>query len=149
MHLIRTNANDDHFVELVKLLDRELAVRDGSEHAFYAQYNKIAGIPHVVVLYESDLPAACGAIKPFSSSEVEVKRMFVRPENRGRGHALAVLSERESWACELGYEAAVLETGKMQPEAIGLYSKAGYRIIPNYGQYAGVEKSVCFRKKLI
>jgi hypothetical protein len=42
----------------------------------------------------------------------------------------------------------VLETGKRQPEAIGLYEKSGYKAIPNYGQYAGVENSVCFEKEL-
>ena len=42
----------------------------------------------------------------------------------------------------------MLETGQKQPEAIALYTKSGYRIIPNYGQYVGVESSVCFEKKL-
>ncbi len=50
------------------------------------------------------------------------------------------------WASELGYTSCVLETGKRQPEAIALYTKNGYKIIPNYEQYEGVENSVCFRK---
>jgi putative acetyltransferase len=59
-----------------------------------------------------------------------------------------VLSELESWAAELGYPKCVLETGKRQPEAIALYEKQGYQRIPNYGQYIGVENSVCFEKVL-
>jgi putative acetyltransferase len=47
---------------------------------------------------------------------------------------------------EWGYAAAVLETGLMQSEAIGLYKKSGYQIIPNYGQYVGVENSLRFQK---
>ncbi|WP_407524361.1 GNAT family N-acetyltransferase [Lacibacter sp. MH-610] len=54
----------------------------------------------------------------------------------------------EQWAKEEGYSAAVLETGKKQPEAIRLYEKCGYSRIPNYGQYAGVENSVCMKKEL-
>ena len=44
------------------------------------------------------------------------------------------------------YAQFILETGKKQPEAIALYTKKGYHITPNYGQYAGVENSVCFEK---
>ncbi|HJZ39393.1 MAG TPA: hypothetical protein VJ203_03440 [Bacteroidales bacterium] len=40
----------------------------------------------------------------------------------------------------------MLETGKRQPEAIELYKKSGYKLTPNYGQYAGVENSLCFEK---
>ena len=74
--------------------------------------------------------------------------MFVLPEFRNKGLASMVLSALENWAKELGYQTCVLETGKKQPEAIALYEKAGYRQIPNYGQYAGIENSVCFEKKL-
>jgi len=52
----------------------------------------------------------------------------------------------ESWASELNFKYCVLETGKRQPEAIALYKKNGYQIIPNYGQYHGIENSICFQK---
>ena len=35
-----------------------------------------------------------------------------------------------------------------QPEAIALYKKCGYTIIPNYGQYENIANSVCFEKEL-
>jgi len=54
----------------------------------------------------------------------------------------------EHWAVELGYKKCVLETGKRQPDAIALYTKQGYESIPNYGQYMGMENSVCFEKEL-
>jgi GNAT superfamily N-acetyltransferase len=79
---------------------------------------------------------------------MEVKRMYTLPEYRGKGIASIVLAELEKWAAELGYQKTVLETGKRQPEAIALYEKNNYRQIPNYGQYAGVENSVCFEKEL-
>jgi GNAT superfamily N-acetyltransferase len=80
---------------------------------------------------------------------MEVKRMYTDPSVRGKGVASAVLRELEKWSRELGYSACVLETGWRQPEAVALYRKSGYEQIPNYGQYAGMENSVCFRKPLV
>jgi len=133
-------------MDLVKLLDADLAERDGDDHAFYHQFNKIDVIKHVVVLYENEKPIACGAIKEFDATAMEVKRMYTSPESRGKGIATKILSELEKWTKELSYEKCVLETGKRQPEAIQLYTKSGYKMVSNYGQYAGIENSVCFEK---
>ena len=146
--VIRTNSEDPDFVELVRHLDAELAERDGKDHSFYAQFNKIDMIRHVIVAYNDGQPVACGAIKEYEPGTMEVKRMFTLPANRGKGIAARVLSELEKWASEMNYSKCVLETGKKQPEAIRLYEKSGYKLIPNYGQYAGVENSVCFEKSL-
>ncbi|MFN8243501.1 MAG: GNAT family N-acetyltransferase [Ferruginibacter sp.] len=146
--LIRTNSSNTDFRELVTLLDQDLAIRDGEEHGFYARFNSIAHLDQVVVMYENDYPVGCGAFKPYESGTAEIKRMYVRPAFRGKGYASSVLQELEKWAAELGYRACVLETGKKQPEAIRLYQKAGFALIPNYGQYAGVENSVCMRKEV-
>ena len=146
--LIRTNSDAKDFIELVKYLDADLAERDGKDHAFYGQFNKIDKIKHAVVAYENHKPVACGAIKEYSPGSMEVKRMYTLPEYRGKGIAGKVLAELEKWAGELQYEKCILETGKRQPEAIELYRKNGYKIIPNYGQYAGIENSVCFEKEM-
>ena len=144
----RTNSEDPDFNELVKLLDADLAVRDGSDHAFYAQFNKTDLIKHVVIAREEGTPVGCGAIKEFGPGIMEIKRMFVLPGYRKKGIASRILGELESWAAELNFSRCILETGKKQPEAIQLYLKSGYTPIPNYGQYAGIENSVCFEKKL-
>lgn len=148
IQLIRTDSAHPNFTELVHLLDAELSIRDGDEHAFYDQFNKIDRIRHVVVAYLDGQAVGCGAIKEYAPGVAEVKRMYVRPECRGRGVATRVLQELERWAIELSYAICILETGKQQPEAIALYRKNGYRVIPNYGQYAGVENSVCFEKEV-
>ncbi|MBI1224519.1 MAG: GNAT family N-acetyltransferase [Bacteroidetes bacterium] len=148
MHFNRTDSANPDFIFLVQLLDADLAKRDGDEHAFYAQFNKVDSIRHVVVLYENERPVGCGAFKPFDEKSVEIKRMYMLPELRGRGFASQILHELEQWAKEVGYVHCVLETGKKQPEAIALYLKSGYRVIPNFGQYAGVDNSICFDKQL-
>lgn len=147
-NLIRTNSDHPDFVSLVRLLDADLAKRDGAEHTFYAQFNTIAKLKHVVVVYDNAIAVGCGAIKEQAPDAMEVKRMYVLPESRKSGIATQILRELEQWALELGYPMCVLETGKRQPEAIELYKKNGYQVIPNYGQYIGIENSVCFEKKL-
>lgn len=149
MKLIRTNSSDLDFIKLVAKLDAYLKVIDGDEHAFYAQHNTIDKLNHVIVAYENDHPLACGAIKEFDDSTMEVKRMFTDTKARGKGLATKVLTELENWAIELGYTKCILETGKRMPDAVNLYKKNGYTIIPNYGQYTGVENSVCFEKELL
>ncbi|WP_175634736.1 GNAT family N-acetyltransferase [Pedobacter ghigonis] len=146
--LIRVDSDQADFRKLVALLDQDLAVRDGHEHAFYAQFNKVDTIKEVVVAYQNNNAVGCGAIKPFSATQAEVKRMFVHPDYRKQGIAAQILNELEKWATEIGFSDCVLETGKKQPEAIALYQRAGYKITPNYGQYIGVDNSVCMLKQL-
>ena len=148
IQLTRTTSADPHFTALVKQLDAYLAEMDGAEHSFYAQYNKVDLIKHVVVCYQNEEAIACGAMKELSPSTMEVKRMYTSPAGRNKGIATQILGELERWAQELGYEKCVLETGKRQQEAVSLYQKCGYQLIPNYGQYIGVTNSVCFEKDL-
>lgn len=144
----RTNSDSGDFRELVMQLDAHLKIRDGEDHSFYNQFNKIDRIKYVVVAYDHEVPVGCGAIKEFSIDAMEVKRMFVLLDRRGQGIASAILKELEEWTSELNFEKCVLETGIKQPDAIALYKKNGYEIIPNYGQYEDVESSICFMKKL-
>ena len=147
MKLIRTNSDNKDFIQLVKMLDEYLAYTDGEDHAFYDQYNKIDMLKHCVVLYEEENAVGCGAIKPYDENSAELKRMFVIPEFRGKGYASKILSELENWAKELGFQSVILETGINQLEAIKMYDRTFERI-ENYGQYKGVETSLCFKKDL-
>lgn len=145
---LRTDSINTDFIQLVNQLDAELATRDGNEHSFYIQYNKIDNIRFVVLAYENQKAIGCGAIKEYSPDTMEIKRMYVSPEGRKKGIATKILTELESWAIELSHTKCILETGKKQPEAIALYRKNGYKPIPNYGQYAGIENSLCFEKEI-
>lgn len=148
IQLKRTNSTDADFIALVAELDKDLSIRNGDENAFFAQFNKIDAINEVVVAYAENTPVGCGAVKPYDTETMEVKRMFVPLAQRGKGIASLVLGELENWSRELGYHKCILETGEKQPEAIRLYHKNSYQVIPNFGQYAGVESSVCFEKVL-
>ncbi|AWK04851.1 GNAT family N-acetyltransferase [Flavobacterium crocinum] len=148
IHIKRTNSDDIDFINLVALLDQELAIRDGDDHAFYNQFNKTDKIKHTIVYYENDVPVGCGAFREKESDKTEIKRMFVHPDHRKKGIASAILKELEIWAKEVGYTYTILETGKNQPEAINLYQKQNYIIIPNYPPYEEMDNSVCMKKTL-
>jgi putative acetyltransferase len=145
----RTASDNADFKDLVALLDQDLKTRDGDEHNFYAQFNKVDTIRNVIVCYIDEKPIGCGAFKEYHAGKAEIKRMFVLPEYRGQGIAFNILKELELWALELNYSECILETGKKQPEAIRLYQKAGYTVIKNFGQYENVENSVCMTKAIL
>jgi len=72
--------------------------------------------------------------------------MYVIPGKRGQGIASAILKLLVQWTMELNFRKCILETGTNQPEAIAMYTKNGFKIIPNFGQYEKMEHSVCFEK---
>ena len=146
--ILRTESDNADFRGLVSRLDSELAKRDGSQHAFYHQFNGLEGLDRVVLAMEAGQAVGCGALKAYGQDSLEVKRMFTLTSCRGRGVGTAILKALEVWALEDGYRRIVLETGLRQPEAILLYEKSAYRRIANYGPYSGVANSVCFEKHL-
>ena len=146
--IVRTNSSNQDFRQLVQFLDKDLVVKDGDQHAFFAQFNKLDHINHVLVASMGNVAVGCGAIKEFDEQTAEVKRMFVLPAFRGRGIAGQLIQELERWAAELGYTNCILETGLKMTDAIRVYQKAGYTITGNYGPYVGVKESVCMKKIL-
>ncbi len=148
IQIIRTTSENSDFVSLITALDADLYQRNGEAQLKYRPYNKVDMIKNVVVIYVEGKPVGCGAFKKFDEESVEVKRMFVYPEMRGRRLAARILQELENWAVEVGYNKAVLETGHKQTEAIRLYTVAGYSLIDNYGQYIGMDESICYQKEL-
>lgn len=142
----RITSDNDDFLNLVTLLDEDLAIRDGEDHAFYAQFDTLDHIKNVVVGYHRDHAVGCGAFKPYNKTTAEIKRMFVRPDFRGQGIAKGILTALENWAREYGFTNCILETGTNNPPAIQLYTKSGYTFIPNYDQYENVVTSICLGK---
>jgi putative acetyltransferase len=149
MELIKSISSDPDFKFLVNFLDAYLKIIDGEDHVFYASHNKLEDEVDVIICYIENIPVGCGAFKIISTDTVEIKRMYVQPEYRGKGIAVAILQALENWAKALNYKYCKLETGNRMQDAIALYKKAGYAIIPNYDQYIGVANSVCMSKSII
>jgi GNAT superfamily N-acetyltransferase len=101
-----------------------------------------------LVLRDDGAAVACGGLARFDADRAELKRMYAVPAARGRGLGRRVLVELEAAAQNLGYRGIVLETGDLQPEALGLYRSAGYERIPCYPPYDSRALSLCFEKRL-
>lgn len=144
----RTTTDDPAFVHLTALLDHELWVELNEDQATYDQYNKVPALQTAVVVYAGKEPVACGCFKHFDKETIEVKRMFVKKDFRGKGLSKQVLAELESWAMSEGYQYAVLETSIHFATALHLYKGAAYGVIPNYPPYVGLPESICLRKNL-
>jgi GNAT superfamily N-acetyltransferase len=82
------------------------------------------------------------------TAAAEVKRMYVAPAARGRGHARRVLTHLERTARAAGADLMVLETGTAQPAAIALYESSGYEPVPAFGHYAWSPRSRYYGKRL-
>jgi GNAT superfamily N-acetyltransferase len=85
-----------------------------------------------VVAYLGDRAVGCGGVKRLDDTSAELKRIYLAAEARGRGLGRGILERLEQHARELGYELLRLDTGDLQPEALGLFRSAGYEHIADY-----------------
>ena len=145
---LRTDRKHAHFKKLVAQLDSYLATIDGDEHTFYAQFNTSDRLDFVILAYTGKQALGCGALKIIDQHTLEIKRMYINRAHRNKGIASQLLSALEQWSQELGYRRCILEVGRRQPDAVRLYQKNGFNRIANYGQYVGIENSLCFEKVL-
>jgi GNAT superfamily N-acetyltransferase len=145
--VVKTTSENPDFQKLTRQFDDFLVEIDGDEKDFFAQYNQIY-LDHVLIYYADGQAVGCGAFKPYEGDVAEIKRMFVLPEQRGKGIAGAIVNELEQWAKASGFNYCILETSNKLTSAISLYQRCGYIVIPNYGQYQGVASSVCMKKSI-
>lgn len=101
-----------------------------------------------LVAYADGGPIGCGAVRRLDSGTAELKRMYVAPSARGQGIGRALLSALEQEARTLGAVRLVLETGTRQEAALALYRRAGFAVIPAFGEYLDSPTSVCMGKAL-
>lgn len=139
---------------LIRLLSIELSARypeDGADGN--SDYDPETALEQsgsaFVVAWVDGKPVGCGALRPFDTESIEIKRMFVVEELRGRGIAKQILAKLEEIAIENGFRTIRLETGVRQPESNALYGKAGYVQIPCWGKYADCPLSICYEKRLV
>ncbi|WP_037908550.1 GNAT family N-acetyltransferase [Actinacidiphila yeochonensis] len=158
MEIRKTRFDHPDAVLLNDLVQKEYAERYGDEGdrtpMAADHFDPPAGL--YLLGYDADgLPVASGgwraqddAAEGFEPGDAELKRMFVVPTARGRGHARAVLAELEASAAAAGRVRMVLETGLKQPEAIRLYTSCGYEPVGAFGYYRYADLSVHMGKPL-
>jgi GNAT superfamily N-acetyltransferase len=97
--------------------------------------------------FDGDELVGHAALRPFEDS-LEVKRVIVRSDYRGRGVSKQLMLELEAIARERGIASLILQTGDRQAEAIALYTRIGYVPIDRFGAYAPIPFFLCFGKTL-
>ena len=145
--LSRTTSDDPDFRALIAVLDDDLRERYGPVQDLYAVHN-LFSCDTVIVARQGGVAVGCGCFKRYDDDSVELKRMIVAPAHRGAQIGRTLVRALEAWAVELGYRAAVLETGDRQHEALRMYRACGYHDIPLYGPYVDLPNSVCLRRTL-
>ncbi|WP_158588715.1 MULTISPECIES: GNAT family N-acetyltransferase [unclassified Butyrivibrio] len=114
----------------------------------FVPYNNSDAIPDVLIAYSDDSAVACAGLKRYSDSDVEIKRVWVEPEYRGRHIAQDIMKYIEDKARELGYKRTILQTREIMEDAVGLYTKLGYSKIEKYPPYDNLSGAVCMAKEL-
>jgi putative acetyltransferase len=150
--VIRQETLDSPTVQsLIRALNDELDERypeEGANHFRLDPEELGPGRGVFLVAYGEGEAVGCGAVRLNESGVAEIKRMYVRPEWRGRGVAGAVLGQLEQHARTLGVTRLVLETGERQPESLAVYRRAGFVEIPRFGEYLDSPLSICMGKDL-
>ena len=149
-HFVKTNGTNKVFCKLCERLNQQLDESIGKkvQSEQYAQYNGLETIHDVVLVYEGEKAIGCGAYKAFDEETAELKRVFIDKDYRGKGIAKELLRRIEADARISGYRFMVLETGVALKDARELYTKVGYKVIPNFEPYVNMPQSICMRKKI-
>lgn len=150
LQFVKTDGNSEDFARLCECLDQNLDEIVGGRfnRQKYTKYNQLDDIHDVITVYLDGQAIAGGSYRFYDEETVEIKRMYVDGQYRRRGISRELLLRLEADARIAGYRFAVLETGELLEAAMELYRKAGYKRIPNYGQYADMPESICMMKKL-
>ena len=146
--IIRTDTLNPKIKELIKLLDKELRGYYGDIQDNYDVHNDTSKGFSAILIEENEEPIGCGAFKPYDEISGELKRIFLKKEARGKGISKLLVKALEDWMLEKNLSISILECGDRQPEALGLYQKLGYKIIPKYGVYIDMPNSICMKKEL-
>lgn len=118
-----------------------------SRHGLSVQRLITEGVPFFV-LRSDGTAAGCGGVKLFGTTYGEIKRMYMRPQFRGRGYAKLILNYLSDYVLAQGVSLLRLETGIHQHEAIGLYERMGFYRISPFGDYKDDPLSIFFEKPL-
>jgi len=102
---------------------------------------------HFLVARRAGVATGCGALR-FADGYAEIKRMYVRPDQRGAGIGRAILDALCLAAAARGVGLVRLETGIAQPEAIQLYERAGFSRIGSFGAYPDDPLSLFYERRL-
>ncbi len=145
-----TNGSDPVFQQFYAVTEAYYShIAGGKEkRRAFAPYNASAEIPDAVIAYCGEQAVGCAGLRRYSDGEAEIKRLWVEPAFRRRHIAMALMDRVEEKAKRMGYRRLILQTRPIMPDAVALYTKRGYRQIPNYPPYDRLDGAICFAKEI-
>ena len=149
MRIALESPNQPEVIQLIEELDayQKPLYPAESHHGIDMHALSQPNVLFAVIRNDDDLAVGCGAVV-LEPEYGELKRMFIRPENRGQGLSKRLLAFLEDQACAKGCKVFALETGIYQPEALGLYERSGYKRCAPFGNYKPDPMSVFMIKEL-
>lgn len=148
MRIAFVSPESPDFRALAELLDAYYFTLVGDIQLKYAEPNRPENMNARAVVYDGDLPVACGAWKAVDHETAEIKRIYVRSECRRKGIASAVIRALEEDAAASGRRKMILETAVDTTGSHSLYLSLGYKQRDYYGSPAGAENCLCFHKEI-
>ena len=109
----------------------------------FIPYNLSESISDVLIAYADGKAVGCAGLKKYSGQDVEIKRVWVEPDWRGKHIATQLMDQIEDKARQMGFKRAILQTRPIMPDAVGLYESRGYVLIDNYPPYDKLEGAIC------
>ena len=119
-----------------------------SKRKGFVPYNASAQIPDVLIAYDDGKAVGCAGLKRYDDKSTEIKRVWVQPEYRRQHIADKMMQLVEQKAKEQGFARVILQTRPQMTEAVGIYTKRGYKLIENYPPYDKLVGAVCYAKEL-
>ncbi len=145
-----TNGENEDFKKFYRITEEYYSKLVGGieNRSSFVSYNVSESVTDVVIVYYNDIPIGCGGLKKYSDTDVEVKRVWVEPDYRGKHIATDLMELLETHAKSKGFRRMILQTRALMIDAIRLYSKCGYYRTDNYPPYDKLEGAICFAKDL-
>ena len=150
LEFIWTDGNNEEFHQFyLETEDYYSSIVGGKKNREgFIPYNLSESISDVLLAYMDGVAVGCAGLKKYNDSDVEIKRVWVEPDYRGRHIATELMNRIEDKAREMGFKRAVLQTRPIMEDAVGLYEKRGYELIGNYPPYDKLEGAICMALNL-
>lgn len=150
LEFIWTDGNNEEFHQFyLETEDYYSSIVGGKKNREgFIPYNLSESISDVLLAYMDGVAVGCAGLKKYNDSDVEIKRVWVEPDYRGRHIATELMDRIEDKAREMGFKRAVLQTRPIMEDAVGLYEKRGYELIGNYPPYDKFEGAICMALNL-